>query len=719
MKLIRAAFHNFRLLRNLRLDFARDENQPLTVIRAENETGKTTILTALQWAFYGDEALPGNGRDFRLHPIDWDAAQGNRVSIVVEIEFEALTFRHGRRQTLEIKRRYRIIRSVEETLHGTSSTRGPSTVKLFHVTDAGDDPVDPPEAHIHEELPPDLRDIFFTDGDRALRFIEATVNTSTKRDRVQSAIRSLLGLGVIKDALKHIKVATTDINKAARRIDTDEQFTAVMTRLTDIGEEVQRLQDETAKTKQQLARLDDALAENQKHIDTTLVKGDRVELKHEIDKADCHLKKLHNQQQTAAKEHAELFRSLSLSRDLLAPLLTTVFARLNELRDTGQIPNTTIPVLEDRLGYSTCICGESLDEAQPVGQQRRRHIQQLITASRSADELQGIITDLYYGSAPLRSERLPDTERWLHAYARIADRREELDQLAVEYGKTRSALDARLQEIRDSGLHDLRDTQRTYLDQRDRLHATQSRCETRLEGLRNEQRVLFRQRDNLLREREKGALILAQLEVTQDIEHVLNAAYERIAGEELAKVSDSMNAIFLQMIGSDPEQGAIIKEARISADFDIIVYGPTGRLLNPDRDLNGASRRALTIAFILALTRVSAVEAPNVIDTPLGMMSGYVKRSVLKTAIFESAQLILFLTRSEIADCDDILDGSAGRVITLTNTAHYPRMLANDPGVPERTVLRCDCDHRTECSQCRRMPDDEWTTADNARILPS
>ena len=62
----------------------------------------------------------------------------------------------------------------------------------------------------------------------------------------------------------------------------------------------------------------------------------------------------------------------------------------------------------------------------------------------------------------------------------------------------------------------------------------------------------------------------------------------------------------------------------------------------PDRDLNGASRRALTLAFILALTKVSEVEAPNIIDTPLGMMSGYVKRSVLMTAIRESSQLELY-----------------------------------------------------------------------------
>ena len=145
------------------------------------------------------------------------------------------------------------------------------------------------------------------------------------------------------------------------------------------------------------------------------------------------------------------------------------------------------------------------------------------------------------------------------------------------------------------------------------------------------------------------------------------------------------------------------RRLKISDDFDILVYGVNNRTLNPILDLNGASRRALTLAFILALTKVSEVEAPNVIDTPLGMMSGFVKESVLKTAIRESSQLVLFLTRSEITDCEDILDAEAGRVITLTNSRHYPGMLVNDPQVEEVNVLRCECNHREECTLCQRQ----------------
>ena len=77
--------------------------------------------------------------------------------------------------------------------------------KLFKLEERGTSPVEEPESLIAAELPPELREVFFTDGDRALSFIEADIALSTKRERVQRAIRSLLGLGVIEDAIGHVR----------------------------------------------------------------------------------------------------------------------------------------------------------------------------------------------------------------------------------------------------------------------------------------------------------------------------------------------------------------------------------------------------------------------------------------------------------------------------------------------------------------------------------
>ena len=230
MKLLRAEFQNFRLLRDLKLEFAHNPDKHLTIIRAANESGKTTILHALQWALYGDAALPGKGEGFRLHPIDWDASEGKRVPVMASVEFEQTTYRRVSGDMRETRRRYRLVRSAFEEVDN-QARRSASTVKLFALNETGASPIDAPEALINEELPPELREVFFTDGDRALSFIEADVALSTKRVRVQRAIRSLLHLGVINDAIKHVRKSASDVNKKARQISSGSELNRTASRL--------------------------------------------------------------------------------------------------------------------------------------------------------------------------------------------------------------------------------------------------------------------------------------------------------------------------------------------------------------------------------------------------------------------------------------------------------------------------------------------------------
>ena len=706
MKLLRAEFQNFRLLRDLELEFSSDTARKLTVLRAANESGKTTILHGLQWALYGDTALPGKGEGFRLHPIDWDAREGRRVPITATVDFELTTHRRVGGELRETRRRFRLVRSVFEDVD-SQSRRPASTVKLFALNDTGASPIDAPEALINDELPPELREVFFTDGDRALSFIEADVALSTKRERVQRAIRSLLGLGVIDDAIKHVRKSAAEVNKKAKQVDSGGELDRIASRLEAMENDREKLDAELEDATQQFGAFDEKVDEIDRKIAAALQKGDKETLRKDLDHAKREIKQLDDQLTAANKEHSALFRSRSIATDLLAPVLGRAFEKLEELHDQGKIPNTTIPVLQDRLAAEICICGETLEADDPNGDRRRAHIQKLIDDSQQADEIQEIITDLYYGAKSLQGGVDAGSSAWLEDYRKVVERRDGIQALRDEAGRKFRALEMQLDSLPDTDIQGLRDTCRQYKDQRDRSLAKQSAVETQLTALRREREEWEGERDRLLREQKKGARILAELEVTQDVMKVLQSAYERITNEELHKVSELMNSIFLEMIGADPEQGAIIRRAEISRDFDIIVYGPNNRTLNPDRDLNGASRRALTLAFILALTKVSEVEAPNVIDTPLGMTSGFVKRSILRTAVRESTQLILFLTHDEIAGCEEIIDDAAGLVFTLTNPAHYPKMLLNDPGVTERKVLRCACDHRGECQLCRRHADAE------------
>ena len=703
MKIIRAEFTNFRLLRNLILEFSTDPIKKLTVIRAENESGKTTILNGLQWALYGDDALPGGRKNYRLHPIDWIGSDNERVPIAVEVDFETSSLRRTRSgEQIATKKEYRLLRTTYDVLQGDGWDPGPGSVQLFEVTPSGHRPIDPPEARIQDELPRELREIFFTDGDRALSFIEADVSVSTKQARVRGAIQSLLGLDVIEDTQKRVKRVASDVNKQARKISSNVELTETVDRLAKFQNEAADLEEKIMDAEEQFANFDERFAEIDKKIQEALLKGNREELQRDISQTQSQVKSLNSQQEQAQKAHSNLFKSLSLSRDLANPLMARSLGQLDTLRDQGKIPNTSIPILEERLASTTCICGEPLQGENEDAVRRKAHIQHLIEESRRTDALQESITQLYFGSLSLQIGRAAPESNWQTHLENVWARRDEIDRLRDESGKRLKALETKIAQIPDSDLQGLRASKRQFGTQRDRYNADIARYQADFNNIKREQLELSKKRDLLLRQQDKGVRIMADLEVAQDIDTVLTNAYRRLTTEELEKVSSRMNDVFLEMIGADPQQGAIIRRAMITPQFEILVHGPNDRPLNPDRDLNGASRRALTLAFILALTQVSEVEAPNVIDTPLGMMSGFVKRSVLTTVIRESSQLILFLTRSEIADCEDILDAEGGQVITLTNPSHYPVMLIHEPSVKERSIVKCECNHWQACKLCQR-----------------
>ena len=706
MKLIHAEFTNFRLLRDLILDFSTDEEKKLTVIRAENESGKTTILSGLQWAFYGNPALPGGGRqEYRMHPIDWDLTEGERVPIAVEVDFEVSSTRASRTEGLiETKKVYRIIRSTYDTLRGETWEPGSTTLQLFEQTPTGSVLIDPPDAVINEELPAELREVFFTDGDRTLSFIEADVSQSTKQTRVRKAIQSLLGLDVIQEASGRVHRTGLDLNREIKGTLGLGELDETVERLGQLEDAAEKLKADIEDADQQFASFDERLVSINKEIEDALLQGNREELQKELSRTNQQMAQVSEQLEQAGQRHFGLFREMSLVRDLTSPLLSQGFAILNELRDEGKIPNNTIPVLQERMEATYCICGETLQDGDADSVRRKAHIEHLIDDSRKADALQGAITDLYFGSNALRVEQGDTGSSWWAQALDVVKQRDRLDRVRGELGQAYRAIEAKISQVPDKDIQGLREVRKQYFDQRDRYHSARSRYGADLRNVETDIENTKRKRAQLLGVQDRGRRAMANLEVAQDIEAVLRRTYERLTTDELEKVSARMNEIFLTMIGADPELGAMIREAEIDSDFEIMVYGPNNRPLNPDRDLNGASRRALTLAFILALTDVSEAEAPNVIDTPLGMMSGYVKRSVLATAVEESSQLILFLTRSEITDCEDILDSKAGEVITLTNPAHYPIMLENKPDVDERTILTCRCNHRQECELCQRRP---------------
>ena len=697
MKLVKAGFQNFRLLRNVEVRFATDPKRPLTVVRAANESGKTTLLHGLQWVLYGDTALPGKGHGFRLFPVDWDSAKdGRQVEVQGFVEFE-IAHRRKRSDGITTNRRtYRLDRKVVEVVSQEATRRLSSTVKLFSKEQTGWKDVPEPETWINGEVSSDLREVFFTDGDRALGFISADLTPRARRVKVEKAIRSLLGLDIVDSALRHIKEVRRTLQKGARKVADTSNLSDVLERLMELERQLDGMVEQRQEAEDGFRDYSERVAVLNREVDDVLSQGNMDDLQSNLANVRAEIKGLMEDDRRAAAEHAAVFATVGVAEELLTPALAAATEILEQMKKEGRIPKATIPVLRDCLRAEKCICGESLRVGDKLAEVRRSCIEKLIEDRRQADDMGGIVTELYYG-------RNTDVRRnWVGQYEQLVQRRDAIDGRLEVARRRRRALENKIDALPDKDLAGIRRTLRQYTEQRDRYLARKSELDAEIRVRQDEKLEMENGRDELLRRRKAHRQTWAQLHVARDVDGILGRARSRITSDELDKVSLEMNRMFLEMIGADTEQSNLIQRTKVTESFDIIVVGPRNRHLDPDKDLNGASRRALTLAFILALVRVSAYEAPNVIDTPLGMTSGYVKQAILRTAVSESFQLILLLTHDEISGCEDALDDVAGRVVTFTNTAHYPRILLHDPGTEVAKVLCCECDHRAECTICSR-----------------
>ena len=708
MKILRAHIENFRLLKEIDIDFTTDKKRNLTVIRAANESGKTTLQTALQWGLFGDDGLQEGGVRYRLSPLDASSGEKVRVEISVEIDYQIL--KGGDIRT------YKLIRRATETVRGgeykrEDKSREDENLDLFKMTSKGTDRVEGPASHIRQHLPKELREVFFTDGDRALNFIEGDMGKPKKR--VEGAIRSLLGLEVIEDALNHVKDVISAINKRVQK-GGSQSVEEVTEKLLEYEDDISKSEKELESVREEKDNLKELAKDADDKLTEALRQGNRQDLERQRQDARKRRETAEEDARKAAGDHSNLFKKEVLAKHFLIKPFKKAKTILDKLHERGEIPSQTIPVLEDRLNQPMCICGESLNADDSGGQKRRECIQRLIEASRNKDENREKVAALFYSAQDLLKP--VEGSAWSGEYQEVFRRRESAKERAKQSGQDESEADAKISQLPDVDIQELQKKKNQWTEQAEEKRDKEATLKAKVQHLVERVKELKHKQEKLLQKDAQGRKIFAELKVAKDLQTIMNDALEVMKTKELARVSGRMNEIFLKMIGSDESERSTIKHAEITPEFKIIVLGLHDQELNPSQDLNGASRRALTIAFILALTEVSEVDAPNVIDTPLGMTSGFVKTSILQTAIQQSSQLILFLTHDEIKGCEDILDECAGRIHTLTNPSHYPRILINAPEIEDTRVLICECNHRNSCKICaRRATIDVESIADDAQ----
>ncbi len=730
LRLRQIEIDNFVCFDNLVIEPSTDLERPLTVIRAENGSGKTTFLRALRWGMYGEKGLPGDSTRFSLHP-SWWSPNDDGIKTKVTIEFETDGSTRDYTEGSPITTVYQLVRSVTTIGKSTARDDEPDFRRINEQTQLmvkeGDGTWAPHnagvDAVIEQLLPWGLRDFFVMDADEATDFVGGSENKVMNRQDVikktTEAVHSLLGIDVFRKASVRVENMAREFGAQATRAIGDTDLNALQEELDLLRGDAAKLTENISEQKTQKTELEDRLRQRRDGLETELkdvgaAEGLRTRL---VENRKQHKRVTKNQRTTLAHLASEL-ESTELLASLASSKIGRAYEMLRPLYEKGHIPLKHLNFVRDLLESGTCVCGRDLSEDSV----HRRHVADRIAESAEQEERANYLGQLHDAAKSLRDH--VEATSWDDRSTQLAGDFAALDKELADLGLEKRDIDNKLKDLDEEKIQVIRDEIAALETQVDNLNRNLAINEDSLPRLTSkidslEKQIHQRQRNERVAADKRAAETMATLLV-----NVLNGAYGTIQAEQVSELAQRMNRLFVQMAANVSDEDyeelqrdkatlKMIAEVGLrpinhkSDDYEIYALNSRGRSM-PPIEINGASRRVLALSFVLSLCAESQTYAPLIADSLLNFMSGTVRRNTLRVTAENSSQPILLLTGSDLQAPSEaeLVAQYAGATYTLTG--QWDAIDAGSGGdvinwTEQRPIsLICPCSPRQYCDICER-----------------
>lgn len=731
LKLRRIEIDNFVCFDDVIIEPSISSEKPLTIIRAENGSGKTTFLRAVKWGMYGERGLPGDSARFSLHPAWWrpDDA-GIKTQTVIEFETDGSTRFDTSGGTSTIV--YRLVRSVTTIGKPAAKDDEPDfrrineqTLLMYKSNDgtwaphtAGVDTV------IEQLLPWGLRDFFVMDADEAADFVGGSENKVISHQetiiKTTSAVHSLLGVDVFKKASNRVENTAREFGSQATKAIGDSDLNALQKELDQMRVENSQLADIILEQQAQIEDLTDRLRWRKGDLEKELKDiGADEQLRTRFKENQHALDKAKKQHESTLRHLAEELESDDLLASLMSNLIDQAYQTLRPLYESGHIPLKHLNFVRDLLESGTCVCGQVLTS----GGVHRKYLEDCIVESARQEKRADYLGQLHDASKSLMNQAIASNweDRKRQHNSDLAELKNEISNLSLE----KRDIDEKLSSLDEEKIQLIREEIATLETQLTDVNYKLATNETKINPIRTEidsleKKIHQRQR----RERAASDKRAAQ-EIAGLVVKILARAYGTIQTEQVNELSQRMNRLFAKMaanvsdndfaeVQQDKATLRMIGEVGLRSvdrrpdDYEIYAFNSRQRYM-PPIEINGASRRVLALSFVLALCIESRTHAPLIADSLLNFMSGTVRRNTLRVTAENSSQPILLLTGSDLAAPSEveIADQYAGSTYTLTG--QWDAIDAGEGGdivnwTDQRQVsLVCSCGPRQYCNICERV----------------
>ena len=625
---------NFRIYGgDQEITFSTDPNRHVTLVHAENSTGKTTMLNAIKWCLYG-KADEFTDQQSLVN----DRSGKTSCSVRLNFSYDEVD--------------YTAFRTYSQQYQGDMS------FTLEKIVSGNNTPIKDAETRINQFLPKDLSNYFLFAG-------EHLTGNLGQGDANKKAIRDILGFNLPE-------TANADLKKILRKfIKEKNDILANDAEHAQDAEQERIYLDELEDFSLKISKIESNIEANEKIRDINQEK---------ISKSN-HIKAVDLQKQIKEKEK-QLADENSLKKEFSSKRLSliSIYGHIifgKKLSEIGleflKIERPRIPAPYDQkfvnelLSKNTCICGRALNE----GTNEYSLVQTLVSKGNT-----DIIAQRVSKAQSIGDYVESEAKRFLEELKDIESNLDRIEKNISTYEQTRDRLNNELNNIDNEDISqfkhdsDLAEKKISLLNQKlGEIRFNKQNTKNSLEQVQRRLR-LGNQNNEALNQIEK------QIEIT---ESCIRRIADQLNKTEIASIRK------IEEIVQKNLNDILRKEFRVSLHHDYtfeLKNQETGTVIRGG-DAGMGQTQLTNLSFVTALIAHSKTRAkssseffmpgtiaPFVIDAPFGEMDKTYQKGTLSFLPKQSHQLILFLSSGQWDNnYEEIIGKYIGKRYILINHA--------------------------------------------------
>ena len=576
-----------------RIDFGFNENENLTVILADNGSGKTSLVNALTWCLYGKELHDVRDKSEPLYNLkaadEADSEELDEIKVSVKIRFYYFDE--------DLNKKYFVV-SREISYQKWVDNQWSSEYDSYVIVDeTGEEPLDRDRAQyeIDNKIPENMFQYFFFNGATLSNYFD---NSETELT-LKKSIKQISQVDLIDKMSKHLSSTLTTLNNRYNKLRPKDQKNYNLLIENKIREKEE---------------LEEEISTNHEEIDESLRLV--LEFTNKLKKVDSdHVKELTNRRDDLNNEKYFLIDSIKTDTveydDLILELfpLAALFDELTEsikMSDEARQTKTAPPQIErtllnDILEDGYCICGVKLEDHPECVEELSKRLKE--TSKVKNEDFYKDYYEIKKVLAKLKD--LPKIETLRNT---IQTNKARLNSVKLEINDISEELSS-IDEENVAVWEEQRDKNQKHVD---RLRKKNISLAKKIEKVKNDIITLKDQRKKNIGVKGELKELSDKIEFCETAKGAVSTLSNDVQKHIRDKVNDKTREQFINIDWAYNKY----TDVTIENDYRITVTKSSGRKVRPG-DLSDGEENLLALSFMMALHSHSGFEIPLIIDAPL------------------------------------------------------------------------------------------------------